>query len=32
MTETTRPPVWEDLKRVVQLLESEGVEYALIGG
>jgi hypothetical protein len=32
MTETTRPAVWEDLKRVAQLLEGAGVRYALIGG
>lgn len=32
MVERTRAATYEDLERVVALLEREGVEYALIGG
>jgi hypothetical protein len=32
MDERTRAATYEDVKRVAELLESEGVEYALIGG
>jgi hypothetical protein len=32
MTEYTRPATWEDVKRVVVLLNEAGVEYALVGG
>jgi aminoglycoside-2''-adenylyltransferase len=32
MTEYTRPATWDDVKRVVSLLNEAGVAYALIGG
>ena len=32
MDERTRAATYEDVKRVAELLEREGVEYALIGG
>jgi len=32
MTEFTRPATWEDVKRVVALLNEAGVAYALVGG
>ena len=32
MAEYTRPATWEDVKRLAQTFEQEGVEYALIGG
>ena len=32
MDERTRAATYEDVKRVAELLEHEGVEYALIGG
>jgi hypothetical protein len=32
VTEYTRPATWDDLKRVAEYLNAEGVEYALIGG
>ena len=32
MDERTRAATYEDVLRIVTLLESEGVEYALIGG
>jgi hypothetical protein len=32
MDQRTRAATYDDVKRVVELLESEGVEYALIGG
>jgi hypothetical protein len=32
MDERTRAATYEDVKHVAELLESEGVEYALIGG
>lgn len=32
MPEYTRPATWEDLKRLAQLLNEAGAEYALVGG
>lgn len=32
MDERTRAATYQDVRRIVELLESEGVEYALIGG
>jgi hypothetical protein len=32
VAEFTRPATWEDVKRLAQYFEQEGVEYALIGG
>ena len=32
MTEYTRPATWEDVRKLAQLLNAAGVEYALVGG
>jgi hypothetical protein len=32
MTEFTRPATWDDVKRLCELLDAEGANYALIGG
>lgn len=32
MAEFTRPATWEDVKRVISLLNEAGVMYALVGG
>jgi hypothetical protein len=30
--EFTRPATWEDVKKLAQMLNEAGVEYALVGG
>ena len=32
MAEYTRPATWDDVKKLAQLLNTAGVEYALVGG
>ena len=32
MAEYTRPATWDDVKKLAQLLNAAGVEYALVGG
>lgn len=32
MTEYTRPALWEDVRRLVELLDKHGVRYVLVGG